>query len=176
MGVQGAIPRRVDGLVDLINPDGWYWSTYNEQKDTYCWMVSCRTSTNLGLGIRLVAFPVDYGYIADATTGSWEVYSIEVPEWCLESSGQKGQWKPVELTSQNDGRHIWHFGSHIGYCGAKNGYWVLYLRFGLFGVLSTIHGILALSLKYKSRNIDTCSRGRSGLKDIPVWRTTYGYE
>ena len=28
-----------------INPWGWYWSTYNEQKNIWCWIVPCRSST-----------------------------------------------------------------------------------------------------------------------------------
>ena len=45
MGVQGVILRHVEGLVDQINPEGWYVNTYKELENVYVRFVMDRSPT-----------------------------------------------------------------------------------------------------------------------------------
>ena len=87
---------------------------------------------DLKLGIRSVIFSVDYGHIADETFISWWICLLKVQEWCLKSSDRESRWKPVELTSQNGFRHIWHLGTISGSLVPKMGIWH---RIGIWSLL-----------------------------------------
>ena len=174
------------------SPDGYFktrgWSRWSDKPwrtalEHTRWTVKCillnytvSILNYLELGRRSVMFPTDYGYIANEAIGSWWICLLKVHEWCLKSSDRKSQWKLVELTSQNGFRHIRHLGTILDFSVPKLGIWYRIWNLVPFWCLGTISGVLALSLEYRLRDFDTCSRGRSSLKVISTWRVTYGWE
>ena len=150
---------------------------YTQWTEEHIWP-DCTVSilNPLELGTRSVMFPTNYGYIAYETFGSWQTCLLKVHEWCLKSSDRKSQWKSGGLMSRNRFGHIRYLGTISGFWVPKLGIWYHIWNLGLFWRLGTISRILALSLEYRSWDFDTCSRGRSSLKVISVWRVTYSGE